>query len=83
MNEGELACIDAPRALKLARGRRSVRTEVLKEDGTIEAREFPLDQLGSNEDFLAVLRDDRLETLHSQETTLEEVFLDVTGAHLK
>lgn len=82
MNEGELACIDTPRALKLAHGRRSVRTEVIQDDGSIEVQEFPLDKLGSNEEFLAVLREEHLETLHSQETSLEEVFLAVTGAKL-
>jgi fluoroquinolone transport system ATP-binding protein len=79
--DGEIAALDAPRALRLAHGRRTVRVETAA-DGGRETREFPLDSVGSDPDFLAMLRSGRVETLHTQETTLEDVFVRVTGRHL-
>ena len=46
-------------------------------------REFPLDGLGENADFLALLRAAAVRTLHTQEATLEDVFLRVTGQSLQ
>jgi fluoroquinolone transport system ATP-binding protein len=48
----------------------------------MERREFNLEGLGSNQDFLSVLRENAVETLHSQEATLEEIFIQVTGRSL-
>jgi fluoroquinolone transport system ATP-binding protein len=79
--DGEIAALDAPRALRLAHGRRTVRVETAA-DGGRATREFPLDSVGSDPDFLAMLRSGRVETLHTQETTLEDVFVRVTGRHL-
>jgi fluoroquinolone transport system ATP-binding protein len=79
--DGEIAAVDAPRALRLAHGRRSVRVEVA-EDGRRLVREFSLDGIGDDPDFLTLLRTGRVETLHTQETTLEEVFVRVTGRRL-
>jgi fluoroquinolone transport system ATP-binding protein len=79
--DGGLRCIDAPRALKLEHGRREVRVE-WRDDGALRSRCFPLDGLGDCTPFLALLREERIETLHTQETTLERVFIDVTGRSL-
>jgi len=51
-------------------------------NGQIEQREYSLDGLADNADFLTTLRNNRIETLHSQETTLERVFIRVTGKEL-
>jgi fluoroquinolone transport system ATP-binding protein len=82
MVDGRLRCIDAPRALKLEHGRREVLMEWRDEDG-VRARSFPLDGLGHSSEFLSLLRDERIETLHTQETTLEHVFIDLTGRSLR
>ena len=79
--DGELKIVDAPKTLKRRYGSRAIKLEVASEKG-IETREFPLDGLGENEDFLGTIREHRVETVHSQETTLEEVFLEVTGRAL-
>jgi fluoroquinolone transport system ATP-binding protein len=72
--DGEIRLIDAPRALRLRHGRRSVRVEA----GS-ERLEFPLDGLADDPDFLAALRRPDLQTIHTQETTLEDIFVQVTG----
>ena len=79
---GEIRLVESPHDLKLAHGARTV---VMEYDlgGSPGRREFPLDGLGVNADFLALLRDATVHTLHTQEATLEDVFLRVTGHSLQ
>lgn len=82
MIDGELPVIDAPKALKRAHGKRRVRIE-LRRDGRLESREFDLDTLDENESFEALLDSGDIETIHTEEATLEDVFLAVTGEELQ
>lgn len=79
--EGEIKLIDAPKALKLERGRREVVLEYGL-NGQAQQAVFPLADLGHNEQFLALLRSQPLQTMHTQEPTLEQIFIDVTGRRL-
>jgi fluoroquinolone transport system ATP-binding protein len=79
--DGQVSIIEEPRALKLAHGERRVRVEY-REDGTPAAAEFPLEGAGENEAFLELLRSCRVESIHSLEASLEDVFLRVTGREL-
>jgi fluoroquinolone transport system ATP-binding protein len=73
--------IDPPQDLKLRYGQRTVRV-AYRVNGQLEQQEFSLDGLADNADFLTALRNNRIETIHSQETTLERVFIRVTGKEL-
>lgn len=79
--DGRIELVDAPRTLKLRHGRRFVRVEF---EGTagMESREFPLDGLGDNPEFLATIRNNTIQTIHTQETTLEDIFIQLTGRTL-
>jgi fluoroquinolone transport system ATP-binding protein len=79
--DGGIAALDAPRALRLAYGRRVVRVEAMR-DGARAAREFALDGLADDPDFQTLLRSGDVETIHTLETTLEDVFVRVTGRSL-
>ena len=79
--DGRIVAVGAPRALRLAHGRRSVRVETLQND-VHTAHEFSLDGIGANPAFLTVLQGSNVETIHTQETTLEEVFVQLTGKSL-
>jgi fluoroquinolone transport system ATP-binding protein len=79
--DGRIVALDAPRALRMAHGRRVVRVETMRE-GTTEAHEFELDDLADNAEFLALVRAGGVETIHTLETTLEDVFVQVTGRAL-
>ena len=79
--EGRLEVVDTPLALKRQYGTRSVRVE-MESEGEPRIREFSMDGLGTNQEFLRFIRHGRLESIHSQETTLESVFIQVTGAAL-
>ena len=78
---GALAAVDAPRALMVRHGRRTVRIEY-RDDGAVRTREFDLDGLGRNGEFLEIIRERPIETIHTLDATLENVFLQVTGARL-
>ena len=79
--DGAIAALDSPRALRLAHGRRIVRLESLH-NGSRAVREFPLDGLPDNPEFVSALRAGGIETMHTLETTLEDVFVQVTGRTL-
>ena len=79
---GEIGLIESPHDLRLAHGERMITMEYSLE-GSQGRREFPLDGLGANAEFLALLREAAIHTLHTQEATLEDVFLRVTGHNLK
>lgn len=79
--DGSIAALDTPRALRLAHGRRVVRVESTC-DGRPIVQEFPLEALDLNAEFLGLLRSGHVETIHTLETTLEDVFVQVTGRAL-
>ncbi|MDC0559166.1 ABC transporter ATP-binding protein, partial [Candidatus Izimaplasma bacterium] len=80
--EGEIIEMSSPRELKIKYGKRSMTLEYKENDKTI-VREFPLDNIGKNEEFLTLLQTKEIETLHSGETTLEDIFIKVTGVKLR
>jgi fluoroquinolone transport system ATP-binding protein len=79
--DGRIRCIDSPRALKLQHGERTVRVEY-RSGGRVERADFPLDGLADNAAFQQVLRERDLQTLHTREATLADVFIRVTGRAL-
>jgi len=79
--DGRIALIDAPRELKVRYGERRVRVEY-RVNGALEERYFPLEGLAENAAFLTALREPSLQTVHTQETSLENIFIRVTGQEL-
>lgn len=80
---GRLSLIDAPKTLKKRYGKRNVQVEYFNGAAEAQRQEFPLDGLGDNLDFIALLKSARqVETIHTQETTLENIFIKVTGQEL-
>jgi fluoroquinolone transport system ATP-binding protein len=85
--DGRIAALDTPAEHKLRRSRRTVR--VTYRDGrgrgaaaALRTEEFPLDGLADDDAFRALTREHHIEALHSQEATLEDVFIDMTGRSL-
>ena len=79
--DGNIAEIDKPEELKLKHGKNNVEVEYY-EGNNIKKSSFSLDELGKNENFLGIINNHRIRTIHSQETTLEDVFIKVTGRRL-
>jgi fluoroquinolone transport system ATP-binding protein len=78
---GEIKEIDSPRNLKIRYGKKAVTVEY-KENGGTQKQEFPLQEIGKNSDFIKLLASKDIETIHSGETTLEDIFIKVTGVKL-
>lgn len=77
--DGRIAACDAPRALKLADRPRELQVEY-REGAALHTRRFPLD---THRDELAhLLATADLETVHTTEASLDDVFVDVTGRRL-
>jgi len=81
--DGEIKTIDTPKLLKLQGGKRKLKIEYLDRvtDGIAEA-EFDLDGLGANESFLDIIKTKKIQSIHSEEATLEDIFIKVTGRTL-
>ncbi|MEO1286423.1 MAG: ABC transporter ATP-binding protein [Chloroflexota bacterium] len=83
ITNGNISLIDAPSTLKKQYGKRNVEVEYLNGAREVQCREFPLDNLGNNSEFTNLLQSaSRIETIHTQETTLENIFIEVTGQEL-
>lgn len=82
MIDGRIAALDTPRDLKLRSGKRQVRVEY-HVHAHLEQQDFPLDGLGRNDAFLDVLYNRQVETMHTMEATLEDVFIQATGRRLE
>jgi fluoroquinolone transport system ATP-binding protein len=80
--DGQISLIDSPRDLKLRYGKPEVRVE-FGLNGKHEQRDFELAGLADNAEFLKLLRDGGVRTLHTQEATLENIFIQMTGRSLE
>lgn len=66
-----------PRDLKLKYGKKEVKVEYL-EGNKLKSNIFELKSLGTNDEFLDLIKTHEIETIHTGETTLEEIFIMVT-----
>jgi fluoroquinolone transport system ATP-binding protein len=80
--DGRLMEIATPRDLKLKYGKREVKVEY-RNNGNLATATFPLDGIGFNEEFQQLLRTEKVETIHSGETSMEEIFILVTGVEVR
>jgi fluoroquinolone transport system ATP-binding protein len=78
---GEITALDTPRRLKLRHARKVARVEAVNGKGT-EIRDFPIqDELGKHR-FIEWVRHHDVQTIHTLEPSLEDVFLKMTGRGL-
>ncbi len=78
MTKGAISEVSSPRELKLRYGKKEVVVESIALAG--ERRTvYPLEGIGENAAFLDVLKQERVVTIHSGETTMEDIFIKVTG----
>jgi fluoroquinolone transport system ATP-binding protein len=77
--DGEIKAMDSPENLKIKHSNRSV--EVLFRNSD-EKEKYQLDGLGQNKTFLEKLQSNEIETIHSKEASLDDIFIQVTGKTL-
>ena len=82
MNGGRIAALDSPHALKQQYGRRSLVAEVAGAGGKLDRRQITLDTAETPRAVQELFANGRLVTLHSEEATLEDIFIKITGRRL-
>ncbi len=80
--DGEVSLIDSPRKLKLQHGERFLEIEYRDAD-SLQTQSIPMDTLGTNDTFQNILKNHYIETIHSREASLEDVFVKTTGRTLQ
>lgn len=79
--DGNIALIDSPRNLKMQEGQKVVRLEY-RDNGMLMKEDFPMNGIGENCTFLKLLKEQNVETMHTLEATMEDIFIQVTGRSL-
>ena len=77
--EGEIRLTEKPSILKNKYGKHTVKVELKNE----QTAEFPVKDLGNNPQFLEFIKQNEIRRINTQEATLEEVFIKVTGKTLQ
>jgi fluoroquinolone transport system ATP-binding protein len=75
---GRLLETATPKSLKLKYGKRALKVEYLEGD-EMKHQEFPMDGLHQQSAFQGLLQDHKIITMHSQETSLDQIFIQITG----
>lgn len=83
INNGKIAAIDAPLNLKTKFGKRGLKIKLQREDGEIFEKEIILDKDESIDEILKTFKNEKVITVHSEEATLEDIFILITGRGLK
>lgn len=82
INEGKIVSLDSPRNLKLKYGEKSVKLEYIK-DSKILSEILFLENENDKKMFHDLVESQNIQTIHSQEATLEQIFIKLTGRGLK
>ena len=82
INQGQIVALDTPHSLKQQFGKRIVRAEIESANGDLEIREVILDEPGTPQTIEALFSQERIVTIHSEEATLEDIFIEITGREL-
>lgn len=77
---GAIAVTGRPGDLKRQYGKNSVSVRVGGSNGAAEERLFPMEGLGQNDAFMSLLKSDRVISIHTQEATLDDIFIRIASA---
>lgn len=79
--DGKIVAFDTPRSLKIAHAKRVVRVEY-RDNGHLKAKDFSLEDESGKADFIELVKASDIETIHTMEPSLEDVFIKLTGRGL-
>jgi ABC-2 type transport system ATP-binding protein len=83
MNAGKIVALDTPHNLKQQYGRRALKAKVQTPAGELQDRELVLDMPETPDLVHKLFAGERVVTIHSEEATLEDIFIKITGRGLK
>ena len=82
IDRGRIIALDTPHALKQEHGKRMLKAEIRTADGQLVEREIVMDRDATPQDVEKLFTNETVETLHSEEATLEDIFIKITGREL-
>jgi len=82
INNGRFAALDTPYNLKQTYGKRSIKVEIKLPSGELENRRIILDEASTGEEMKQLFENHQVVTAHSEEATLEDIFINITGRGL-
>lgn len=82
INQGKIAALDTPHNLKQLYGKRMVVAQVTGDDGRLENREIILDTDATAGQLQKLFSEEKVITIHSEEASLEDIFIRITGRGL-
>ncbi len=77
--EGRADVIDTPAVLKKRHGENILQVVTRSQKGERQVQRFPMTGLGENDAFLSMVKAGGVETMHSLEASLDDVFIKVAG----
>ncbi len=83
INQGKIVAFDTPHNLKQQFGKRKVKALVKNSGGTLEEKEVELDNHDTPDKIFELFKKENVVTIHSEEATLEDIFIKITGRGLK
>jgi ABC-2 type transport system ATP-binding protein len=82
INNGEIIALDTPLNLKQKYGKRAIKAQVKSANGSLENREINMDAADTAGNVHALLKKENVITLHTEEASLEDIFIEITGRRL-
>lgn len=82
INQGKIVALDTPHALKQQYGKRALIAEVVSSDGNLATREIVMDEKDTANAVENLFANEIVVTIHSEEATLEDIFIQITGRGL-
>jgi ABC-2 type transport system ATP-binding protein len=82
INQGKIVALDTPHKLKQQYGKRLLKAEVETADGSLASREIVLDAGETATAVADLFSSEKVITIHSEEATLEDIFIQITGRGL-
>lgn len=82
MNQGRIVALDTPHNLKQKYGKRALKAKVLNRNGELEDREVVMDSPETPRLVQELFSKEKVVTIHSEEATLEDIFIKITGRGL-
>lgn len=82
INQGKIVALDTPHNLKQRFGKRAMKVQVLCQDGSLQEHEVPLDNDDTPQKVFNLFKQEQIVTVHTEEATLEDIFIGITGRGL-
>ncbi|MFW5748043.1 MAG: ATP-binding cassette domain-containing protein [Chloroflexota bacterium] len=81
INQGKIVALDSPHTLKQRYGKRALIAQV-ERDGQLETLEIVMDEADTSSQVQQLFATEKVVTIHSEEATLEDIFIQITGRGL-